>query len=415
MSMLTPTILAVPLGLALGLTGWSPTAPLASAPVMAAQLWQKPASATPARRRKETNDDGQPAKGTARGASTATAGTGTATSAPAAKKRRPASPSGGAARPASKSTEALEAEVFGGGAPGVHRKPARHRAHPARRDAADAEDDAEASDDGDDEEEEEDDDDDSAWAASLPVIAPRIVSLGVATALIGRSFRFDAPLQPENTFPRTGIAADLEAYPLMSLRGWARGVGLGGSFATELGSAGIDQADGGRLSYPVTERRWDASLRYAAALGEHLVLVPFAGYGQSSYEVQRKTTLAPSACASGSAQVCLPAIHLSHLAFGAAARVAFSSSVGLSLSGAYLLGFGLGKGTGELGSEAASTSARGLSAELALAWQVKDWLAIRIAAPFTRYAYAFSGSGLPYHAATETYYGGVLGATIFTR
>jgi len=404
------TILAVPLGLALGVTAWSPSAPLTDAPIAAAQLWQKPQST-------RGGDDDAPARPhkKAGGASATTATTG----APATAAKKPHRPRSTGGRAGSyKSTETLEAEVFGEPMPSatVRRKAQRkHTGRAMRRD--DGEDQAGVADEEDDEEEdgEEDDDGEALADASLPVIAPRIVSLGVATAFIGRSFRFNAPLQPEDTFPRAGLAVDLETFPLSRLGSWIAGLGLGGSFATELGSAGITQADGGRLSYPVTERRWDAGLRYALPLGQHFLAIPHVGLGASSYEITRKTQMAPSSCASASTQVCLPDVHLWHLAAGVAARIAFTSSVGITLSGAYLLGFGLDRAAGELGSEARASSARGLSGELALAFQVKEWLSVRAAAPFVRYSYAFSGSGLPYSQATETYYGATLGATILLK
>jgi hypothetical protein len=400
--------------MALGVTAWSPSAPLVDVPVLAAQLWQKPASARDQPAAKDSRDSKSSKE--PRASKEPKESKESKKAAAATKKHAPPASPGPRRAALSKSTDTLEAEVFGEPPPAVRRKPARHRAHVVRRDVGDGDGDEAADDSADEsEDEEEEEDDDGAWAESLPVIAPRLFSLGVGTAFIGRSFRFDAPLQPESTFPRAGVAVDLETFPLSRLRGWLSGLGLGGSFATELGSAGINQADGGRLSYPITERRWDASLRYAIALGGHFVAVPMVGFGQSAYEVQRKSELAPSACGSTATQVCLPDVHLSHLSFGAAARIAFNSSVGVALGAAYLLGFGLGKQTGELGSEATSSAARGVSAELALVWQVKDWLAVRVASPFVRYAYAFGGAGLPYRSATETYYGGILSATIFTR
>jgi hypothetical protein len=387
---------------------------LIAPPVVAAQLWQKPQNA-------RGGDDGPVKPRRKPGAASATT---TATSAapatPAKKPRRPRATGGGRSGSV-KSTETLEAEVFGEPAPTAT---VRRKARPKPRGRAVRRDDddhvgaarEEEDDEADDQEEQEEDDDGEALAdAALPIIAPRIVSLGVATALIGRNFRFDAPLQPESTFPRAGVAIDMETFPLSRLSNWAAGFGLGGSFATEVGSAGITQSDGGRLSYPVTERRWDAGLRYALPLGQHFVAVPQIGFGASSYEVTRKTQMAPSACTSASTQVCLPDVHLWHLGAGLSARIAFTPSVGLSLSGAYLLGFGLDKSSGELGSEATASSARGVSGEAALAFQIKDWLSVRAAAPLVRYAYAFSGNGLAYKQATETYYGATLGATIVLK
>lgn len=388
------TILTVPLGLALGLTFLpSATPPVGASLLAAGTLWQKPETAPP-----EPSGTGEPK----------------APREPKKPPRKHTPAAGSTSKGPAKSTDTLEKEVFGGGGePAARRKPSAHkRRHVIRKD-----DDDESDDNADDDSDDEADDDeggDDLRAASQPVIAPRLVSLGVGTALMGRSFSFNTALQKENTLPtRPGVALDLESFPFLGAEGWLTGLGVGGSFDTEFGSAGVTQSGGGVLSYPVTEQRWSADLRYDFPLGRSFMVVPLVGFGHSSYDVQRTTQVAPSACGNTSTQVCLPDVSLSHLTAGFSARIALGSTIGVSLGAAYLLGFGIDKGAGQIGSEA-SASAHGYSGELALFWQLKDWLAVRAAAPLVHYSYSFTGA-VAYRSASETYYGATLGATIFVK
>jgi hypothetical protein len=293
-----------------------------------------------------------------------------------------------------KSTEALEREVFGADADASVQRRAPS---------------------GDDEGDEAADAAGGWGVAALPVIAPHLVSLGVGTSLMGRSFQFNAPLQPESTFPRGGVVVDLESFPLLwASNKWIARLGLGGSFGTELGSVGVPQADGATLSYPVSARRWSFDLRYALPLGPRFVLVARTGYGHSGYDLKRRAQPAPSTCASNSTQVCLPDVQLSHVTLGVDARVALTPALGLSLGAAFLPGFGLGRGMGQLGAES-DASARGYSGELAVTWRLMTWLALRAALPVTHYGYQFSSRAVSYTSASETYYGGIVGATVFTK
>ena len=69
---------------------------------------------------------------------------------------------------------------------------------------------------------------------------------------------------------------------------------------------------------------------------------------------------------------------------------------------------------GQLGAES-DASARGYSGELALTWRLMSWLALRAAVPVVHYGYQFSNRTVSYTSASETYYGGIVGATVFTR
>ena len=325
----------------------------------------------------------------------------------------------------SKSTEALEREVFGPGtgigasasASGGSSNGTRARAEatPSLRRSASARPGARSDEDDD----EEDDDEPSGHRSTdnlSPVIAPHMVSFALGTALMGRSFKFDAPLQPESTFPRGGVSAELESFPLLSRDGWFSRLGVGASFSTESGSSGINLTDGGTLSYPATQRRWSFDVRYALPIGVRFLVVPVFGYGRSGYDLERRAQPAPSTCAATSTQVCVPDVQISHLTIGFDARAALTPTLAVSLGAAFLPGFGLGRGPGQLGAESdASTS--GFSGSLAVSWQIMHWMALRAAVPLIRYDYEFSGSARPlsYNAASETYYGVVLGATVFTR
>jgi len=148
-----------------------------------------------------------------------------------ARKRPPVPAEHPAPHPRRNSTEALEAQVFGEDTTPQVRKAAA----PAQ--ASDRDDQ-----DGDGDEEEDDERPARGAAITLPaVIAPHLVAFGLGTSLMGRSFSFDAPLQPESSFPRGGLVAALESYPLLRARGWYARFGVGASFGTEIGSSGVAQ------------------------------------------------------------------------------------------------------------------------------------------------------------------------------
>ena len=133
------TILAASLGLALGVTSWSPSAPLIDAPVAAAQLWQKPESASRGAPDPADPKPTRPNKETKKATTTTTTAppASPAAAANATKKSRSAAATshGGSGSP--KSTDKLEAEVFGALAPSVRRKASRRRTHVLRRDDSD--------------------------------------------------------------------------------------------------------------------------------------------------------------------------------------------------------------------------------------------------------------------------------------
>jgi hypothetical protein len=302
------------------------------------------------------------------------------------KKARPAPASPRRAEVKSQSTASLEAEVFDDkedplSTPGVRRRIVME-------------------------------DEQAAAPPSLPSVAPRLISVAMGASLVGRSFSFDAPLQRESAFPRPGLVASIETYPLLRTRTWVSTLGLGASFERDIGSASVTQADGGSLSYPVSQQRWAVDVRYALALGTRVVLVPLAGYGRQAYDVRRRVeATAPSACAGTSTAVCLPDASLSHLTLGGSVRVALTDDIGLSVDGAFLPALDVGS---RLGSEAPA-SARGYAVELGAAWMLLDWLSLRAALPLQHHGYSWSSPAVMYRSASETYYGLVVGAAVFTR
>jgi hypothetical protein len=266
-----------------------------------------------------------------------------------------------------------------------------------------------------DEDEEREEADEGPRPVTLPVVTPRLLAFELGGSLMGRMFKFNAPLQQEKTFPRPGVVAALELHPLLLMSGWFSNLGLGAQFEREFGNAGLPQGDGGTLNYAVTEMRWAIDVHYSFQLGERFVLVPYAGYGHSGYDIQRTNeTTAPSACTGNIMQICLPDVQLSHMTLGLLARVAFTPTFGMSLGAAWLPAFGVGKAPGQIGAEAAP-SATGFSGELAATWQLAGWLAARAAIPIVRYDYSWSAANLSYKSASEMYYGMVAGLVAWTN
>jgi hypothetical protein len=304
------------------------------------------------------------------------------------------SPGGEDLRPRAEteSTASLEAEVFG---PGGGDGPTTVRRRPPLL---------------------EEDDDDRSSTVLPAAIAPHLVSVGLGVSMVGRSFGFDAPLQAENTFPRPGVSASFETYPVVYFRprSWLAGLGVGATFEHEIGSAEIGQADGATLGFPVSEGRWSIDLRYALSFRDRFVLVPRVGYGHSGFDVERRTeTTAPSMCTGTSTQVCLPDVQVSHVTVGVEGRLSVAPAWALTAGAALLPAFGVGRGRGQLGAESA-VSAFGTSVDLGVGWQITPWLIARAVVPVTHYSYSFSAPTVMYKSASETTYGLTVGATVFT-
>ncbi len=267
-------------------------------------------------------------------------------------------------------------------------------------------------------EEEEDEGDDVATAiASRPAVLPRLISFGLGGGAFGRIFSFNTPLQKESTFPRPGFAASLESYPLIRTdNGWLRTLGIGADLAMEFGSAALQQSGGGpTVSFPVTERRYAFDVRYAVTAGDRVVIVPAIGLGNSTFDLKTNMPIPPSSCSDAmTTQPCIPGVQVTYLVADLHLRVAAADDIALSLSAGYLLGLAVGRSRGQLGSEKSPVMS-GLHFELGGSWMLNDWLAFRLAIPYIRHGFTFSGGTATYTSATETYFGGTVSALIFTR
>jgi hypothetical protein len=254
---------------------------------------------------------------------------------------------------------------------------------------------------------EEEDGDDATEIA--PGLAPHLLSFDLEATMLGRSFRFDTPLQSENSFPRIGATLRLEAYPLLGFtRDFYRLLGI------EMGQAAVPQVNGSTVSFPVVQSRWRVMLQYPLALATSFVIMPALGYGVSSFDLQRATPVNPSACPVGTAEACLPDITLGTFVADLTLRYALTDPAALSLTGGYLLGSSVSRDPGNIASEAAAT-ARGYHAELGASYLVVDWLAVVAGGQLLHHGYTFNNPAVTYRSATETYYGASLGLRISTR
>jgi hypothetical protein len=268
---------------------------------------------------------------------------------------------------------------------------------------------------GDKPDEDEDAEDRDTDRDTAPVLAPRLVSLALEATALGRSFRFDTPLQSENSFPRVGATLQLEAYPLLTLtRDFYRLFGLGIMYGREMGQAAVPQVNGSTISFPVVQSRWQLDVRYPLAVAPSFVIMPALGYGVSAFDLQRGTPVNPSACPVGTAEACLPNISLASFAADLTLRYALTDSAAVSLLGGYLLGSSVGRAPGNIASEAAAT-ATGYHLALGATYVLTDWLAIVAEGELIHHGYAFSSPTVTYRSATETYYGAGLGLRIFTK
>jgi hypothetical protein len=266
-------------------------------------------------------------------------------------------------------------------------------------------------------EEEDEGDDTETPIASRPAVVPRLISFGLGGSAFGRRFSFNTPLQKESTFPRPGFAASLESYPLIRAgSGWLSTLGIGADLAMEFGSAALQQAGGGpTVSFPVTERRYAFDVRYAVTVGDRVVIVPAIGLGNSTFDLKTNVPIPPSSCSAAmNTQPCIPGVRATYLMAGAHLRIAASDDIALSLSAGYQLGLAVGRGRGQVGSER-TPAMSGLQFELGMNWMLKDWLGFRLAIPFIRHSFTFSGGTATYTSASETYFGGTVSALIFTR
>jgi hypothetical protein len=265
--------------------------------------------------------------------------------------------------------------------------------------------------------EEEEEADEARPISSLPSILPRLVTFGIGGSVLRRSFAYDATLQGDTEFPRFGYRAALEAYPLLKLAGAVRTLGLGIWYAKEYGNAGSAQTDGSTISFPVNHGRWGFDLRYAIPLGERVVLVPAAGYGKTTVDLGRNMPTEPLMCPAIPATTapCFGDVNASHLLVDFHIRIAATPMLAVSLGGGYLLGLSVEKGAGGIASQA-DASLKGFHAELGMSLLLNNVVALQAEIPFWRYGYSFStaAGGAATPAATDQYYGLVVGIAVMT-
>ena len=253
---------------------------------------------------------------------------------------------------------------------------------------------------------------------SLQPILPRVINFELGTSMQKRSFSYDLPtMQGDNSF-RFGYQIALEAYPMLKLpNGWFRTLGIGGSYAKEYGDAITERMSGMFTGYPVNQGRWGFDARYAIPVGERVVLMPALGYGNTSADLKRMSPLSPSSCLTAETAPCFADIKTSYISADFHIRVAASETLGLSLSGGYLLGLGVAQRDGSDlragagGDERVPRRGGRPHADQGLVCGLRR-------VPFRRYSFAFGapaeGTTIMYSSAGDTYVGATAGVAMFT-
>jgi hypothetical protein len=264
----------------------------------------------------------------------------------------------------------------------------------------------------------EDDEEEEAEPAldALPVIVPRLVSLQIGPSMSGRNFHFNSslnpPLQSESSFPRIGVAIELQTFPLLLLpHGFFRLFGANLSYERDSGQAAVPQANGSTNSFPAVQSRFQLDVRYPFFLGQSFMIAPAVGYATTSFDLKRNTPVLPSMCPKGFAEACIPDVAVSHLLVDVNLRVAITPSIGMSLVAGYLLGTGV---RGNITSESRA-SASGYHGDLGATVLVNDWMAVVGKVSYWNNGFTFSDASFGYRSASEIYYGGTVGISAFTR
>ncbi len=263
------------------------------------------------------------------------------------------------------------------------------------------------------EEEEDEDEEEDVPLPSLPVIRPRLAALFLGSGVMGRSFKYNTPLQGDDGF-RAGYSLALETYPLLrSPPGKHRRIGIGVSYDRQTGTAGhYNMADGSTITYPVSQSRLGIDGRFFFPLGARVVLAPAVGYGKVSADLRRLMSIgSPSACLATSAQPCFADLNASYVSFDLHLRIAATPELAFTLVGGYLLGLGVKTGADQISSPEASAKLQGFHADVGVSLLVKDWFAVQGAIPIRRYAYTFTplNTTATYRGAADLYYGAIVG------
>jgi hypothetical protein len=258
---------------------------------------------------------------------------------------------------------------------------------------------------------EEDEDEDSERGAIAASIAPRLINVALSASVIGRSFRFNADLQRESSFPLAGVVIEGESFPLTSMGSGFGGLGLGFGYARELGTARLRVDNTTATSLSINSQRWHVDLRYAVRLGETFVLLPSAGIGSLRHAIDGKMDVPPSQCPNSSTQICIADVNMLHLKAGVEGRLAASDALHFALALAFVPSLSMGSAAGELASEA-KVSTLGFGGDLSATYRFSEWIGARAGFQLLRLVHSFTGTGITYTGASEMYYGGNLGLVV---
>jgi hypothetical protein len=337
-------------------------------------------------------------------------------------------------RPPRDDTDAREEELL---------KPARapasggdsgsRRRRPIKMDDSAEEGDDEGAEEGDEEDEEdrpkvvkrrkrvvEEEDEEAEPIASQPSIIPRLFNFGIGGAMIRRSFAYDVGTQQGDKGVRLGYALALESFPLVSQPGgWYRTLGIGIQYEKQYGDATYNEPMTGMFNgYDFSQSRLAFDARYAIPAGEWVIVMPAVGYGRVGADLERMTPSMPGACVSTSTEPCFADVVATYLAMDLHIRVAFSPTFAMSLSGGYLLGLAVGKGTDQITAGLPGGSMKGFHVDLGASALITDWLAVQATVPIRRYSIALDVPAMgapPYRGATDMYYGLIAGIAVMTK
>ena len=305
-------------------------------------------------------------------------------------------------------------------------KPAKRR--PIKMDESAEEDDSDEGDDEDDEDKpkvvkkrkrvvEEEQEVDEPLSLQ-PSVIPRMVNFELGPTALGRSFGYNVTTEQGDHGFRYGYQFGVESFPFVSqMSGWHRTLGIGAYFEKEYGNATRTQPTGMFSGYPINHGRWGLDVRYGIPAGEWVVIMPAVGYSRTGVDLERMTSVAPSACTTTTMDPCFGDIKSQYLTADLHIRVGVSPRLALSLVGGYLLGLGVSKGADQITAEA-SASTSGFHVDTGASMLIGDYFAVTATVPFRRYAYAFSpmsGAAFTAKSAVDVYYGLIAGFAVMTK
>jgi hypothetical protein len=267
--------------------------------------------------------------------------------------------------------------------------------------------------------EEEEEDEAPEPLSSQPSVIPRLINVGIAPAIIRRSFAFNEASLQGDAGVRMGFQLAAESFPLVTRpNGWYRTIGLGLVYEKEYGDATHDAAGGMFNGYPFNQSRFGFDLRFAIPAGDWVIVMPAIGYGVVGADLQRPNPTTPTNCTAASAMdPCFGDVHSSFVSIDVHIRVGLSPTMAVSLAGGYLQGLHVTRGMDQITAEG-NASMKGFHVEAGPMLMLQDWLALQATANFRRYGYAFqptSGTSFSYRSAADTYYGVIAGLAIFTK